>query len=110
MTSAYQSPSAPCPSRVPSVAGARLLFVAIPDAFEAGQIVAQARAANPRLRIIARAHSDAEVEHLRHHGADTIIMGEREIALGMLKHALEGQAEPGAAQPSPEPSPAGGRG
>ncbi len=40
------------------------LVVAIPNAFEAGQVVEQARAANPRLQIYARAHSDAEVEHL----------------------------------------------
>ena len=38
----------------------------------------------PSLRVIARAHSDVEVEHLRHFGADHVIMGEREIALGML--------------------------
>jgi CPA2 family monovalent cation:H+ antiporter-2 len=68
--------------------GARWLFVAIPDAFEAGQIVSQAREANPALPIIARAHSDAEVEHLTAHGATHTIMGEREIALGMLEFAL----------------------
>ncbi len=67
---------------------ARWLFVAIPDAFEAGQIVSQARDANPALPIIARAHSDAEVEHLTAHGASHTIMGEREIALGMLEFAL----------------------
>ncbi len=67
---------------------ARWLFVAIPDAFEAGQIVSQAREANPSLPIIARAHSDAEVDHLTAHGATHTIMGEREIALGMLEFAL----------------------
>src|SRR5690606_16432732 len=36
---------------------ARMLLVAIPDAFEAGQIVEQARSANPELHIVARAHS-----------------------------------------------------
>ena len=66
---------------------ARLLLVAIPNAFEAGQIVQQARAANPGLEIVARAHFDAEVEHLLQHGADTVIMGEREIARSMLQHA-----------------------
>ena len=66
---------------------ARLLLVAIPNAFEAGQIVQQARAANPALEIVARAHFDAEVEHLLQHGADTVIMGEREIARSMLQHA-----------------------
>ena len=67
--------------------GADVLFVAIPDAFEAGQIVQQARAANPDLEIIARAHSDAEIEHLSSRGANVTIMGEREIGLGMLEHA-----------------------
>jgi monovalent cation:H+ antiporter-2, CPA2 family len=64
---------------------ARCLVIAIPEAFEAGQIVQQARAANPEIRIVARAHSDAEVEHLRGLGADVVIMGEREIARGMIE-------------------------
>jgi CPA2 family monovalent cation:H+ antiporter-2 len=66
---------------------ARMLLVAIPNAFEAGQIVEQARAANPRIEIVARAHFDAEVEHLLQHGADIVIMGEREIARSMLERA-----------------------
>ena len=66
-------------------AAARALVIAIPEAFEAGQIVEQARAANPALRIVARAHSDAEVEHLEGLGADVVIMGEREIARGMIE-------------------------
>jgi CPA2 family monovalent cation:H+ antiporter-2 len=78
--------------------GARWLFVAIPDAFEAGQIVSQARDANPALPIIARAHSDAEVEHLTAHGATHTIMGEREIALGMLEFALGMSNEEGSDQ------------
>ena len=72
-----------------NVSGARILIVAIPDGFEAGQIAAQARAANPGLPIIARAHFDAEVEHLKKHGADVVIMGEREIAKTMLEQAKE---------------------
>ncbi len=70
------------------IAAAKRLFVAIPNAFEAGQIVEQARAANSSLAIVARAHSDEEVEHLRARGADAIVMGEREIARGMLEFAL----------------------
>ncbi|SEP95169.1 Kef-type potassium/proton antiporter, CPA2 family [Faunimonas pinastri] len=64
--------------------GARNIVIAIPNAFEAAHIAEQARAANPLILIIARAHSDAEVEHLKRHDADVIIMGEREIARGML--------------------------
>ncbi|MCH8859202.1 MAG: NAD-binding protein, partial [Proteobacteria bacterium] len=66
---------------------AKVLLVAIPNGFEAGQIVEQAREANPDIRIIARAHFDAEVDHLLEHGTDAVIMGEREIARAMLKHA-----------------------
>ncbi len=67
---------------------ARWLFVAIPDGFEAGTVVELARKANPELLIVARAHSDAEVEHLTRHGASFVIMGEREIALGMIDRAF----------------------
>jgi hypothetical protein len=56
-----------------------MLLVAIPNAFEAGRSWSR-RAANPRLEIVARAHFDAEVEHLLQHGADIVIIGEREIA------------------------------
>ncbi len=66
---------------------ARFLFVAIPEAFEAGQIVQQARRANPNLPIVARAHFDAEVDHLISHGASKVVMGEREIAAAMLDFA-----------------------
>jgi monovalent cation:H+ antiporter-2, CPA2 family len=59
---------------------ARSLLVAIPDAFEAGQIVEQARAANAKLVIIARAHSDAEADHLARLGATAVVLGEQEIA------------------------------
>ncbi|MEY4932614.1 MAG: hypothetical protein RLZZ403_934 [Pseudomonadota bacterium] len=70
-----------------NVAHASRLFVAIPDAFEAGQIVGFARGMNPSLEIIARAHSDAEVAHLNSQGANVVIMGEREIARSMISHA-----------------------
>ena len=70
-----------------NVAHARRLFVAIPDAFEAGQIVGFARSMNPALEIIARAHSDAEVTHLNAQGATIVVMGEREIARSMISHA-----------------------
>jgi CPA2 family monovalent cation:H+ antiporter-2 len=80
-----------------NLAGARLLFVAIPIAFEAGQVIEQARLANPAIKIVARAHFDAEVAHLAGLGADSVVMGEREIAAAMVRQAFP---EPGAA-PAP---------
>jgi CPA2 family monovalent cation:H+ antiporter-2 len=52
-----------------NLAHARVLLVAIPNAFEAIEIVKAARAANPGLDIVARAHFDAEVEELTASGA-----------------------------------------
>ena len=63
---------------------ARCLLVAIPDAFEGGQVVQQGRALNAGLKIVARAHSDAEVEHLMKHGATEVVMAEHEIAKAMI--------------------------
>ena len=60
------------------------IVIAIPNAFEAGRIVRHARRANPGVVIVARAHSDAEIRHLRELGANTVIMGERQIALEMI--------------------------
>jgi CPA2 family monovalent cation:H+ antiporter-2 len=66
---------------------ARCLLVAIPDGFEGGQVVAQARAINPVLPIVARSHSDDETEHLKKYGATAVIMGEEEIAKAMIADA-----------------------
>jgi monovalent cation:H+ antiporter-2, CPA2 family len=73
-----------------NVAAARWLISAIPNPFESGNLIEQARAANPGLDIIARAHSDAEVDYLKNCGANLIIMGEREIARGICEHILSG--------------------
>ena len=63
---------------------AATVIIAIPNAFEAGQATEQARKANPNVLIVARAHSDEEEEHLKSLGANVVILGEREIAMGMV--------------------------
>ncbi|MBL8571748.1 MAG: cation:proton antiporter [Phreatobacter sp.] len=80
--------------RCANVAGARRLIVAIPNAFEAGHIIEMAKTAKPDLPIIARAHSDAEVDHLTALGAGTVIMGEREIARGIIDTVAAATAPP----------------
>jgi CPA2 family monovalent cation:H+ antiporter-2 len=95
---------------------ARCLLVAIPDAFEGGQVVHQAHAINPTLPIIARAHSEEEIDYLRRHGASLVVMGEHEIAKAMLdtvtgaeamvELAAEARAEHAAEPAMDEKSPA----
>ena len=75
-----------------AVSIARKLLIAIPNVFESGQIVEQARAASPSLVIVARADSAAEAEHLAGLGADVIVERRAEIARGLLAHA--GTADP----------------
>jgi CPA2 family monovalent cation:H+ antiporter-2 len=82
-----------------NVRQARLLVVAVPNGFEAGQIVQQARRANPGIEIIARAHYDAEVEYLSKLGANSVIMGEREIARAMIEQVRGDKEEPSHVRP-----------
>ncbi len=68
-----------------NLAAARRLVVVIPDAFEAGQVVEQARGTNPTLEILARAHSDAGAAHLRACGASETVMSEQVVAHALLR-------------------------
>ena len=89
----------PAVLRAANLPAARRLVVAIPEAFEAGQVVEQARAANPALRIVARAHSEDAAAHLSRLGADLIVLGEREIARRILEDMRGGAratGDPGA--------------
>ena len=61
------------------------ILVAIPDPFEAGSMVETARRLAPNSRIIARAHSEEAVAHLRGLGADEVLMAEHEVALAMIR-------------------------
>ena len=62
---------------------AHLAILAVPNALEAGEVVARLKAANPALSVLARAHGEAEVQHLLAQGADAAVLAERELA-----HAL----------------------
>ena len=87
--------------RLANVEGAKMLLIAIPNAFEAGQATEQARKLNAGIEIIARSHSEEEEEYLRRLGANIVIMGEREIGLGMLAF-LKGERPDLEAEAGPE--------
>jgi monovalent cation:H+ antiporter-2, CPA2 family len=72
-----------------NIAGARRLFVTVREAFQAGQIVEQARTLNPSLDIQAVAQSDAATDHLRELGVTLVVSGEREIAKRMVRNAYK---------------------
>ncbi len=68
---------------------AALLVVALPGAVEARQVLALGRAANPGMHVIVRTHSDEEAAWLEaEDGVGLVLMGEREVALGMADYAM----------------------
>lgn len=67
---------------------ARLLVIATPDGFQTRRIIELARALNPEIDMAVRTHSNDEVAHLERLGVGIAIMGERELALGLMEFAL----------------------
>lgn len=74
--------------RQAGIEDAATLLIAIPEGVEAGAVVRKARAINPKLVIVARAHSDEEVADLVRRGADHVVMAERETAARMAERAM----------------------
>ena len=78
--------------RQAGIEDAATLLIAIPEGVEAGAVVRKARAINPKLLIVARAHSDEEVDDLVRRGADHVVMAERETASRMAERAMLARA------------------
>ena len=71
------------------VARARMLVIAIPDAFQARQMIEGARTLNPVIETVVRTHSEEEADLLRNEHAGKVFFGEHELAIGMARHVLE---------------------
>ncbi len=67
---------------------AALAVFAIPHALEAGETIERLKALNPGITVLARAHSDGEVQHLIAHGADGAVMAERELAYSLAEMVM----------------------
>ena len=67
---------------------AALAVFAIPHALEAGETIERLKAVNPDITVLARAHSDGEVQHLITHGADGAVMAERELAYSLAEMVM----------------------
>jgi CPA2 family monovalent cation:H+ antiporter-2 len=73
---------------------AKLLVVVTPDGHRTRRIVELARALNPGILTAVRADTEREVAELAQQGVDMAIMGERELAFGLLAFALRGLGTP----------------
>jgi len=73
---------------------ARLLAVATPDSFQARRILEVARQLNPGIDVVVRTHSEEEFKTLESLGAGRVVMGERELARGMLEYSLRSLGVP----------------
>jgi CPA2 family monovalent cation:H+ antiporter-2 len=67
---------------------ARLLIIAAPRGFQTQRILDIARQANPRIDTAVRAHSIGELGLLERQNVGIAIMGERELALGLMDYAF----------------------
>jgi CPA2 family monovalent cation:H+ antiporter-2 len=67
---------------------ARLLVVSSPDAFQARLILDHARRVNPDIDTVVRTHSDEERAHLERAGVGRAVVGERELALAIIRYAF----------------------
>ncbi len=67
---------------------ARMVIMAAPDAYQARAIVQIVRRVNPDVTLVVRTHSDEERIFLESSGADVALVGERELAVSMTRHAL----------------------
>jgi CPA2 family monovalent cation:H+ antiporter-2 len=83
---------------------ARLLVIALPGAVEAREVLALARATNPEIHAIVRTHTDEDAALLEaERGVGLVMMGEREVALGMADYAMQRIGiPPGSAQTTVE--------
>jgi CPA2 family monovalent cation:H+ antiporter-2 len=76
------------------LAHARLVVVATPDGFQARRIVELAQQLRPGIDLVVRTHSAGELQALEALRVGRAVMGERELARGMLEYALRSMGVP----------------
>jgi CPA2 family monovalent cation:H+ antiporter-2 len=62
------------------------IAIAIPDPFAARQIVDAARALNPSIKVLVRAHNDDELDYFYEQSVDMALTGAREIGRRMVEY------------------------
>lgn len=78
---------------------ARVLVVTAPEPLRARRVVEEARRLNAKIDVVVRAHSEDDVAGFQRLGVGRAVLGERELAFGMARYALQVARR----QPAPEP-------
>ena len=68
---------------------ARLYVIATPDPYHTRAVLDIANGVNPTIGTIVRTHSEAERDYLEGRGVDWALVGERELAIGMMRRTLD---------------------
>ena len=84
----YGNASTPGVLEAARVDHARLVVIASPEELETRRIIELAREKNAAIDIAVRTHSQSELVHLEQQQVGIAIMGERELAFGLLGYAL----------------------
>ncbi|HVZ47537.1 MAG TPA: cation:proton antiporter [Gemmatimonadaceae bacterium] len=75
--------------RYAGIAGARILIVTAPEPIRAHLVVDEARRLRADIPIVVRVHSEAEFATFQRLGVERVVLGERELAFGMARYALQ---------------------
>lgn len=73
---------------------ARLIVIATPVGYQTRRVIDLARKLNPDIDTAVRTHTEAEVAQLMRQGVGVAIMGERELAFGLVDYALRSLGVP----------------
>jgi CPA2 family monovalent cation:H+ antiporter-2 len=84
----YGDASTPGVLEAARIGRARLLMIATPEGYQTRRIIELARQINPKIDTAVRTHSESEVAYLERQGVGVAIMGERELAFGLMEYAL----------------------
>jgi CPA2 family monovalent cation:H+ antiporter-2 len=86
--------SAPGVLQAAGIEHARLIVIATPDGFQARRIVDIANQLKPGIDLVVRTHSQGEMQALEDRHVGRVVMGERELANGILEYALRSMGVP----------------
>jgi CPA2 family monovalent cation:H+ antiporter-2 len=70
------------------IANARMLVIAVHDAFNVRQMISTARTLNPQIQTLVRTHNETEARLLESEGAQHVFLGEQELAQAMVRQVL----------------------